>query len=209
VRVISGSAKGRKLRSVPGEGTRPITERVKAALFNILAADVEDTRWLDLFGGTGSVGIEALSRGAAHVVFTDNAYKAVETLRRNLNEMGLTERATVIKGDAFRYLRQIDPATAFDYIYVAPPQYKDLWATALLALDDKPLLAPDGWVIVQIFPKEHRELPLKRLVHVRERHYGSTALHFYALGEASAAEATPAAAEQDELSTGDETPEEH
>ena len=110
---------------------------------------------------------------------------------------------------SIRYLRQIDPATAFDYIYVAPPQYKDLWATALLALDDKPLLAPDGWVIVQIFPKEYRELPLKRLVHVRERHYGSTALHFYALGEASAAEATPAAAEQDELSTGDETPEEH
>lgn len=181
MRVISGSAKGRKLRAVPGEGTRPITERVKGALFNILGADVEDATWLDLFGGTGSVGIEALSRGSAHVVFIDNAYKAVETLRRNLSELGLSERAEVLKTDAFRYLRQVDAGTQFDYVYVAPPQYEDLWATALLALDDRPLLAPDGRIIVQIFPKEHRDLPLKRLQHLRERRYGSTALHFYAL----------------------------
>ena len=181
MRVISGSAKGRRLQPVPGEGTRPITERVKGALFNILGADIQDATLLDLFAGTGSVGIEALSRGAAHVVFIDNAYKAVETLRRNLNTLGLTEQAEVLKADAFRYLRQTDPATEFDYIYVAPPQYQDLWATALLALDDKPLLASDGLIIVQIFPKEYRELPLKTLKHVRERRYGSTVLHFYVL----------------------------
>ena len=181
MRVISGSAKGRKLRAVPGEGTRPIAERVKAALFNILGADVEETSWLDLFGGTGSVGIEALSRGAAHVVFVDNAHKAVETLRGNLSTLGLSERAQVIKTDAFRYLRQVDSATTFDFIYVAPPQYQDLWAKALLALDDKPLLAPDGRIIVQIFPKEYRDLALTRLQHLHERRYGSTALHFYAL----------------------------
>jgi 16S rRNA (guanine(966)-N(2))-methyltransferase RsmD len=186
MRVISGAAKGRRLYSVPGEGTRPITERVKGALFNILGADVEDAVLLDLFAGTGSVGIEALSRGAARVVFIDNAYKAVETLRRNLAALELTERAEVFKADAFRYLRQADAATTFDYIYVAPPQYQDLWAKALLALDDKPLLAPDGLVIVQIFPKEHHDLPLRTLQHVRERKYGSTALHFYALASAGA-----------------------
>ncbi len=203
MRVISGSAKGRKLRAVPGEGTRPITERVKGALFNILGADVEDATWLDLFGGTGAVGIEALSRGAAHVVFIDNAYKAIETLRHNLEVLGLRERADVIKTDAFRYLRQADPATQFDYIYVAPPQYEDLWATALLALDDKPLLAPDGWIIVQIFPKEHRDLPLKRLQHLRERRYGSTALHFYALTADDTAEPATAQDLQDADGTAD------
>jgi len=180
------------LHSVPGEGTRPITERVKGALFNILGADIQDATLLDLFAGTGSVGIEALSRGAARVVFVDNAYKAVETLRRNLDTLGLTEQAEVFKTDAFRYLRQTDPATEFDYIYVAPPQYQDLWATALLALDDKPLLAPDGLIIVQIFPKEYRELPLKALRHVRERRYGSTVLHFYVLASAKALQTSKA-----------------
>ena len=193
--MISGSAKGRKLRAVPGDGTRPITERVKGALFNILGADIEDATLLDLFAGTGAVGIEALSRGAARVVFIDNAFKAVETLRRNLADLELTEHAEVFKADAFRYLRQTDPATEFDYIYVAPPQYQDLWATALMALDDKPLLAPDGEIIVQIFPKEHRDLPLKALQHVRERHYGSTALHFYTLVQPTASADMPEAPE--------------
>jgi 16S rRNA (guanine(966)-N(2))-methyltransferase RsmD len=184
MRVISGSAKGRRLRSVPGEGTRPITERVKAALFNILGADIEGASLLDLFAGTGSVGIEALSRGAAHVLFIDTAYKAVETLRRNLEALGFGDSAELLKTDAFRYLRNADPATRFDYIYVAPPQHHELWSKALLALDDKPLLASDGEIIVQIFPKEYRELPLKTLRHVRERRYGSTVLHFYMLASA-------------------------
>src|SRR5512142_3045504 len=84
LRVIAGSAKGRKLKSVPGDTTRPITDRVKEALFNIIGGDVIDSRWWDLFAGTGAVGIEALSRGAAYARFTDLNRAPVETVKSNL-----------------------------------------------------------------------------------------------------------------------------
>lgn len=186
MRVIAGSAKGRRLFSVPGEGTRPITDRVKEALFSILGADIEEATFLDLFAGTGSVGIEALSRGAARAVFIEKAHKALEVVRRNLELTGLKAQAEVVRSDAFHYLAHAPAETQFDYIYIAPPQYQELWAEALLVLDEHPsLLAPDGLVIVQIHPKEYRPVPLFQLALVRERSYGSTALYFYALGEAS------------------------
>ena len=83
LRIIAGTAKGRKLKSVPGDTTRPITDRVKEALFNILAGDVIDSVWWDMFGGTGAVGIEALSRGAAFVRFTDLNRMPVDTIKAN------------------------------------------------------------------------------------------------------------------------------
>lgn len=181
VRVIAGAAKGRQLYSVPGEGTRPISDRVKESLFSILGPDVEDSVWLDLFAGTGSVGIEALSRGARHIVFVDKAHQAATTVRRNLELTGMRERAQVIRGDALRYLRQPPPDPPFDYVYVAPPQYRELWSAALLALDENLFLAPDGQVIVQIHPKEYSPTPLQRLKLASERRYGSTLLLFYQL----------------------------
>ena len=184
MRIISGSAKGRRLVSVPGPGTRPITDRVKGALFNILGADIEEATFLDLFAGTGSVGLEALSRGASHVVFVDRARKAIETLRRNLEATGFSSWAEVVHEDSFRFLQHAAPNLVFDYIYVAPPQYQGLWAQVLLALNDRPLLAADGLIIVQIHPKEFRDLQLPRLHQIRERRYGSTALHFYELAPA-------------------------
>jgi 16S rRNA (guanine966-N2)-methyltransferase len=183
VRIIAGTAKGRKLASVPGEGTRPITDMVKGALFSILGSDVEDATFLDLFGGTGAVGLEALSRGAEHVVFVERAYKAVETIRRNLDTLEMTEQAEVIQADAFRFMRNAPPDLLFDFIYVAPPQYQDLWAKVLLALNDKPMLAPGGRIIVQIHPKEFHALSTPALQLVRERRYGSTVLYFYEMNE--------------------------
>ncbi len=185
MRVIAGSAKGRKLFSVPGDTTRPVTDRVKGSLFNMLGADIEDAVFLDLFAGTGSVGIEALSRGAREVVFIDVARRAVETLRRNLELTGFSDRARVIHEDSFRFLKHAPADYEFDYIYVAPPQYQGLWAKALQALNERPMLAKDGLIIVQIHPKEFHELSTPRLRLVRERHYGSTALYFYALNEPS------------------------
>ncbi|MHB1295440.1 MAG: 16S rRNA (guanine(966)-N(2))-methyltransferase RsmD [Anaerolineae bacterium] len=181
MRVIAGSAKGRPLLPVPGEGTRPITDRVKSALFNILGPDIEGATFLDLFAGTGGVGIEALSRGAERAVFLDLSRKAIATLRKNLETTGLSDRAEIIAGDAFRYLAQAPSDLAFDYVYVAPPQYEDLWARALLALHEKPILAPDGLIIVQIFPKEFHPVDTPSFELVDERHYGSTALLFYQL----------------------------
>lgn len=180
MRVIAGKAKGRKLVMVPGSGTRPVSDKVKGAVFDILGAEIIGARVLDLFAGTGSVGIEALSRGAEFVVFVERARKAVATIQRNLEITGLADRALVLHEDAFHYLNHADPAEPFDLIYVAPPQYQELWAKALLALDAKSLLTPMGQVVVQIHPKEAQDLPLRELLLYRERQYGSTLLRFYA-----------------------------
>jgi len=181
VRIISGTAKGRKLASVPGATTRPITDRVKSALFSILGGDVADSTWLDLFAGTGSVGLEALSRGASRVILVDRVRRAIETMRHNLEHIGLLDRAELVHDDAFRFLRRAEPGLSFDYIYVAPPQYQDLWAKVLQMLDEKPMLNEDGLIIVQIHPKEFRQLPIPHLELVDERRYGSTVLLFYSL----------------------------
>ena len=178
MRVISGTAKGRHLQSVPGDSTRPVTDRVKEALFNIFGADIIDARFLDLFGGTGGVGIEALSRGAAQAVFIEKNRKAQETIKSNLAQTRLSDRAELVRGDAFVYL-QIAP-TPFHYIYIAPPQYQRLWIDALQLIDAQPeWLADDGEIIVQIHPKEYEVLSLQNFEEIEQRKYSSTLLVFY------------------------------
>jgi len=179
LRVIAGSAKGKKLKLVPGDNTRPIMDRVKEALFSILGSFVVRARFLDLFAGTGSVGIEALSRGASFALFVEKSKAALETVRDNLRIAQLEAQAELRLADAFELLRQTPPQ-AFDYIYVAPPQYEGLWREALLALDANPAwLDDDGIVIVQIDPKEQADIALKSLSAYDERRYGATLLWFF------------------------------
>ncbi len=179
LRVISGTAKGRKLKDVPGDTTRPVTDMVKEALFNILAGDVLDSAWWDLFGGTGAVGIEALSRGAAFVRFSELNRLPIEAIKSNLETTGFSSRAEIRRGDAFVMLAAA-PDRAFDYVYIAPPQYKEMWSKALVLLDGNPgWLSAEAEVIVQIHPREYMELELKNLVEFEQRKYGSTLLVFY------------------------------
>ena len=179
LRVIAGIARGRKLRTVPGESTRPISDRVKESLFNILSQDILSSRWLDLFAGTGSVGIEALSRGANYVRFIDRHKIACETIKDNLELTGFTNLAKIELQDSFSALAH-QPDDAFDYVYIAPPQYEGLWQRALLALDQKPdWLVDDAWVIVQIDPKEYHQVQLQHLSEFDQRRYGNTLLVFY------------------------------
>ncbi len=179
LRVIAGKARGRRLKSVPGDTTRPVTDRVKEALFNILAGDVIDSTWWDLFGGTGAIGIEALSRGAAFVRFSDLNRQPVETIQSNLQTVGFSNQAEVRRGDAFAML-SAPPNRAFDYIYIAPPQYKEMWLKALQLVDANPgWLGESAWVIVQIHPVEYKQTTPTRLTLVDERKYGSTLLLFY------------------------------
>lgn len=179
MRVITGSAKGRKLQSVPGDSTRPITDRAKEALFSILGDWIEGARVLDLFGGTGSVGIEALSRGAEYAHFVDMNAKAVRVLLANLRHCQLSELGKVERNDSFRFLERYG-GDSFDLIYVAPPQYQDLWSKALLLIDARPdLLYDDGIVIVQIHPREEAPLALANLIEFDRRKYGSVQLIFY------------------------------
>jgi 16S rRNA (guanine(966)-N(2))-methyltransferase RsmD len=182
LRVISGEARGRKLKSVPGETTRPITDRAKESLFNILAADVIGSRWWDVFGGTGAVGIEALSRGASFVRFSERDRLAIETIRWNLEHCRLVDRSEIRRGDAFALLAA-QPDRQFDYIYIAPPQYKGMWSQALAVLDENPAwLSEEFEVIAQIDPKEYEPLVFTNLSEVEQRKYGSTLLVFYGSG---------------------------
>jgi len=179
LRVISGRAKGRILKSVPSDTTRPITDRVKESLFNIIGADVINSNWWDVFGGTGAVGIEALSRGAVFCRFTDLNRVPIETIKLNLTATGLAFRAEAKRADAFSMLASY-PDCSFHYIYIAPPQYQEMWSKALIELDSNPeWLAEDGWAITQIHPKEYKPLDLNGLVEFDQRKYGSTLLVFY------------------------------
>jgi 16S rRNA (guanine966-N2)-methyltransferase len=180
LRVISGIAKGRKLKDVPGDTTRPVTDMVKEALFNILAGDVQDSTWWDLFGGTGAIGIEALSRGAAFVRFSDLNRAPIETIQANLQTTGFSSQAEVRRGDAFSML-EAAPTRVFDYVYIAPPQYKEMALKALLTLDGNPGWLNDegAWVIMQIHPREYHKLELQSLEEFEQRKYGSTLLVFY------------------------------
>jgi len=180
MRVATGEAKGRRLKGPVDKGTRPIIDRVKQALFNILSARVEDARFLDLFAGTGSVGIEALSRGAASATFIELNHKMLQVLRENLRITGLADRAETLRADAFKFLRSA--VMPYDMIYVAPPQYQEMAARALALLDSSPLVVAESIVIVQIHPKERpgvAAVPLTRLAMTDERRYGSTLLLFY------------------------------
>lgn len=180
-RIIAGTARGIRLTPVPGDTTRPITDRVKESLFNIIGPDINDASFLDLFGGTGSVGIEALSRGAKSCLFLDLAPQAVKIIKQNLLATHLDSKGKVRQMDAFQFLRSVT-ASPFDYIYIAPPQYKELWTISLKLVDEKiSLVSEDGWVIVQIDPVELVDVDLVNLVEFDRRRYGSTILLFFSL----------------------------
>ncbi len=192
MRVVTGEAKGRRLKSPKTVGTRPIMDRVKTALFDIISAEVDAARFLDLFAGTGGVGIEALSRGAQRATFIEINHKIVKLVRENLHITGFTERADIIHGDSFKFLQahqlQDPPApvdnarSTYHIIYIAPPQYEELAARALALVDSSALLAEDALVIVQIHPKERSgvvAVACQQLALTDERRYGSTLLLFY------------------------------
>jgi 16S rRNA (guanine(966)-N(2))-methyltransferase RsmD len=182
MRVIGGSAKGLRLKKVPGCTTRPIMDRVKENLFNILAGWIADSTWLDLFAGTGQVGIEALSRGASSTVFVDNETRAIKVIHENLARTKFKDRGTVVHMDAFKYIKNNEDR-CFDVIYIAPPQYKELWIRAVMKIDRAPGMIGDenGMIIVQIDPQEYEELELANFVLFDKRRYGRTMLCFYEL----------------------------
>jgi 16S rRNA (guanine(966)-N(2))-methyltransferase RsmD len=179
LRIIGGKAKGMKLRDVPGDSTRPITDMVKEALYNIIGPDIEDAAIWDLFAGTGSVSLEALSRGAKFALLTDKNRNAIQTIQSNLIHTRLADQAKVVRGDVFNLLRGI-PDRKFDYIYVAPPQYQGMWREVMEILDQHAeWLTEDAWIIVQIHPREYEKLDLLHFEVFDERKYSNTLLVFY------------------------------
>ena len=178
MRVIAGTAGGLRLVGPSSEATRPISDRAKEALFNILGP-LPGVRFADLFAGTGAVGIEALSRGAAHATFVERDRTALDDIGENLERTGLAGGATIVRGDVFGHLARAE--AQWDVVFVGPPQWDGLWSRTLEALDARPELLDDEAVVVaQLDPREDDEaLALSHLARRDTRTYGRVRLAFY------------------------------
>jgi 16S rRNA (guanine966-N2)-methyltransferase len=180
VRVIAGSAKGRRLRTLQTLALRPTADRVREALFNILGAQIGGAAILDLFAGSGAVGLEALSRGARLAMFVEVHAPACRVIENNLRLCGLQEQATVWCDNVLKVLPTLKKQEqTFDVIFLDPPYRATLVEDALQQLGDARLLSTDGQVIAEHFYK--RELPERygRLRRVRVARFGDVALSFY------------------------------
>jgi 16S rRNA (guanine966-N2)-methyltransferase len=186
-RVIAGTAKGVRLLA-PGEGTRPISDRVKQTLFAILERDLPGARVLDLFAGSGAGGIEALSRGAAHADFVEHDGGAARTIGQNLVRTHTDERARIHRQEVAAFLRATvatDPPPGrrpYDVVLVDPPYAETAALTAsleVLAADADLLLAPDCWVVAKHFWRTPPPETVGLLASVRGKRFGETALTFY------------------------------
>lgn len=155
MRVITGSARGRRLGELSGVETRPTTDRVKEGLFNVIQFDIEGRRVLDLFAGTGQLGIECLSRGAAHCTFVDRRKDAAALIRDNLRVTRLSERAKVIQGDALSYLRSA--GERYHLIFLDPPYDANLLNPTIKTLAGIDILAGNGIIICE--SRADQELP--------------------------------------------------
>lgn len=175
MRVIAGRFGGRRLLDAPREGVRPTSDRVREALFARLGA-LDDCRVLDLYAGTGTLGIEALSRGAAHTTFIERSRAALAVLGRNLTALGLAEEGVVrvMRGDVATALRRLArDAEMFDRVFIDPPYESAEAVRALEALVAGGLLAPDAEVVVEA-SRRHPVGPVPGLVRLDERRYGDT-----------------------------------
>ncbi len=150
MRVIAGKARRLTLKTIEGDSTRPTTDRIKETLFNILQDDIPGSRFLDLFAGSGGIGIEALSRGAKEAVFVEQNRKAAECIRENLVHTKLDGQGKLLVSDAISAIRRMDGQEKFDLIFMDPPYQKDLERAALEALVGTSLLDADTLIIVEV-----------------------------------------------------------
>jgi len=180
-RIISGRGRGRRLRSPPGDRTRPTGGRVRQTLFDILAPEIPGCRFLDAFAGGGGVGLEALSRGAARVVLVDSDAGAAETARANARAVaGAGGEVQVIRQDARTALRVLsDEGRQFDITYLDPPYASDLYEPLLQALGEGSLVPDGGLVVAEHFHKRALPETIGRLSRTRTVRVGDHCLSFY------------------------------
>jgi len=180
MRVISGRARGLPLKAVPGHETRPTADRVKEALFSIIGPYFDGERVLDLFAGTGGLGIEALSRGAAHAVFVDVNPRSIEVVRRNLEAAKLSDLAEIYRNDAWKAVKALArKGQPFDLIFLDPPYAMKNMDELLLEMESRGLIADGATAVIEhaadtVYPDR-----IGSLDRVRLARYGDTALSVY------------------------------
>ncbi|GAB2702141.1 16S rRNA (guanine(966)-N(2))-methyltransferase RsmD [Paenibacillus thermoaerophilus] len=177
MRIISGSAKGIALKAVPGTGTRPTTDKVKEAIFSIIGPYFDGGRVLDLFAGTGGLGIEAISRGMDGGVFIDADPKALAVIRRNLEAARFADRAEVYRNDALRALKPLAKrGAAFDLVFLDPPYRMKIIPELLSKLQEYALLSEGATVVTEQDANDPVPDRCGALVNVRRAEYGDTAI---------------------------------
>lgn len=180
LRVITGTAKGRRLRAGSGQDVRPTADRVKEALFNVLAPRIVGAVFLDAFAGSGAVGIEALSRGAAAAVFVDNRRQSLDLVRHNLQSTGLASAARLLALDArAAFERLARERASFDIVFIDPPYGDSQAAAALKALVASGIVAAAGLVVVEHHSKDCLPAAEGDLERVRQLSFGETVLSLY------------------------------
>jgi 16S rRNA (guanine(966)-N(2))-methyltransferase RsmD len=182
MRVIGGTSRGRRLAGLPRPGVRPTTSQVKEALFNILGERILKARFLDLFAGTGAVGIEALSRGARHVTFVESDPAACRRLRANLLRCGSDDRADIRQLPIARFLTHQSSdlaAQAYDIVFFDPPYHTDAGTKVLSALGGNAMIRPDGVVVIEHFHKTRLADRIGHLTFAKSYRYGDTVLSIY------------------------------
>jgi len=190
MRVISGKARGKSIKAPRGKNTRPITAMIKEALFNVIGPDVAGSRWLDLFAGSGAVGIEALSRGARQVVFIDADKTAVDIIRDNLRHCGLEKEAEVFRNDVFRATRLLlKRSQHFDYIYIDPPFTNEaIFIPVLKDLVSSGLLEVDGTLVIRTPRRFKVPDSIEGMAVNRSDQYGESTLHYYGYNKEGSAD---------------------
>ena len=175
MRVITGSARGARLRTLEGEHTRPTTERVKEAIFSMIQFDVEGRAVLDLFAGSGQMGIEALSRGAHHAVFVENDSSAAAIVKQNLQIARVGDKSTLLQRDALDFCRR--PSGKFDIVFIDPPYAAGMAAAVLPALPE--LLNRGAIVICETAPETELPETIGELTLARDKRYGRSRVRVY------------------------------
>ena len=184
MRAITGTARGRRLKTLEGSDVRPTTDRVKEAIFSVIQFDLEGRRLLDLFAGSGQMGIEALSRGAKEAVFVDSAAASVAVVRENLKTCGLQKAAVVVQGDALAYLRPRAGRAEFDIAFLDPPYGKGVLQSVLP--DVASVMKPIGVIICECPTDEALPPQIGAFAIDREYRYGKIKVTFYRAVDTSA-----------------------
>lgn len=180
MRVISGTARGTKLNSIESLSTRPTLDRVKEPLFSIIQTHLEDSNVLDLFTGSGALGIECLSRGAKHCTFCDKSYESIKMLKQNLQKTRFEDKSTVLIEDYKKCLKRLDKNNKFDIIFIDPPYKLNIAVNSIKLILEYKLFSKDGVIILET---DEEERDLKELENINlkvydVRKYGRVSLIF-------------------------------
>ncbi len=172
LRIITGTAKGKRIETLEGEATRPTSERIKEAIFSSIQFDIESRRVLDLFAGSGQLGLEALSRGAVSASFVDSSREAIEVVKKNAKATDFFDKSRYMVSDWRNYIRKASGRDVYDLVFIDPPYSMECCADALLRLAEASLLADGAIVVLESGTEEIDISAFKNFEIIKSTHYG-------------------------------------